>query len=63
MKAKLKRLTSRPNEPRRNVHTLENWERSASAGVMPRLEQILLVRPGHDDPENTSVPLMTGWIL
>lgn len=30
---------------------------------MPRLEQILLVRPGHDEPENTSVPLMSGWIL
>ena len=30
---------------------------------MPRLEQILLVRPGHDVPEKTSVPLMTGWIF
>ena len=28
---------------------------------MPRLEQILLVRPGHDEPEKTSVPLMT-WL-
>ena len=27
---------------------------------MPRLEQIFVVRPGHDEPEKTSVPLMSA---
>lgn len=27
---------------------------------MPKLEQILVVRPGHDEPEKTSVPLMSA---
>lgn len=57
-------LQTRRQAQGRLAPTLENCESSASAGGMPRLSHILLVRTGQDEPAKIRVfriVLTSGW--
>jgi hypothetical protein len=57
-------LQTRRQTQGRLAPTLENCESSASAGGMPRLSHILLVRAGQDEPAKIRVfriLLTSGW--